>query len=230
MAVILITHNLGVVAEIADEVAVMYLGRVVERAPVDEIFYAPKHPYTRALLRSLPSVEAVPLTRLPTISGSIPHAYHRPAGCPVPPEVPRADRGRVRRRRAGRDVGRAGPYGQVRPLRAGRRPMSAGGGRAAPVLEVRGLRKVFPIRHGFLRRRAGEVRAVDDVSFVIERGETLALVGESGCGKTTTARCILRVIDPDRGARSCSAGPTGRRSTWPGCPGPASARCAAISR
>ncbi len=77
--------------------------------------------------------------------------------------------------------------------------MNAGGGRAAPVLEVRGLRKVFPIRHGFLRRRVGEVRAVDDVSFVIERGETLALVGESGCGKTTTARCILRVIDPTAG-------------------------------
>ncbi len=88
MAVILITHNLGVVAEIADEVAVMYLGRVVERAPVDEIFYAPKHPYTRALLRSLPSVEAVPLTRLPTISGSIPHAYQRPAGCPFHPRCP----------------------------------------------------------------------------------------------------------------------------------------------
>ena len=88
MAVILITHNLGVVAEIADEVAVMYLGRVVERASVDEIFYAPKHPYTRALLRSLPSVEAVPLTRLPTISGSIPHAYHRPAGCPFHPRCP----------------------------------------------------------------------------------------------------------------------------------------------
>jgi len=77
--------------------------------------------------------------------------------------------------------------------------MSVGGVGEAPVLEVRGLRKLFPIRRGFLRRLAGEVRAVDDVSFAIRRGETLALVGESGCGKTTTARCIVRVIAPTAG-------------------------------
>ena len=72
--------------------------------------------------------------------------------------------------------------------------MSVGGARGEPVLEVRGLRKVFPLRRGFLRRTVGAVRAVDDVSFTIARGETLALVGESGCGKTTTARCIVRVL------------------------------------
>jgi len=88
MAVMLITHNLGVVAEMADEVSVMYLGRVVERAPVDDIFHDPRHPYTRALLRSLPSVDAPPLTHLPTISGSIPHPYRRPAGCPFHPRCP----------------------------------------------------------------------------------------------------------------------------------------------
>ena len=72
-------------------------------------------------------------------------------------------------------------------------------GPAAPLLEVRGLRKFFPIRQGFLKRTAGQVRAVDDVSFHLEKGETLSLVGESGCGKTTTSRCILRAIVPTEG-------------------------------
>jgi peptide/nickel transport system ATP-binding protein len=85
MAIVLITHNLGVVAEMCDEVVVMYLGRVVERGPVDTIFHAPQHPYTRALLRSIPSIQAQVRTKLPTISGSIPHPHNRPAGCPFHP-------------------------------------------------------------------------------------------------------------------------------------------------
>src|SRR5207344_2472493 len=82
MAIMLITHNLGVVAEMCDEVVVMYLGRVVERGPVDAIFHAPRHPYTQALLRSIPSIQAQVRTKLPTISGSIPHPHNRPPGCP----------------------------------------------------------------------------------------------------------------------------------------------------
>ncbi|HEX9899711.1 MAG TPA: ABC transporter ATP-binding protein [Candidatus Methylomirabilis sp.] len=85
MTIILITHNLGVVAEMCDEVVVMYLGRVVEQGPVDAIFHAPKHPYTQALLRSIPSIHATVRTELPTIAGSIPHPYNRPAGCPFYP-------------------------------------------------------------------------------------------------------------------------------------------------
>jgi peptide/nickel transport system ATP-binding protein len=88
MAIILITHNLGVVAEMCDTVAVMYLGRIVEEGPVDAIFHAPKHPYTRALLRSIPSIHAPVRTKLPTIAGSIPHPYNRPAGCPFHPRCP----------------------------------------------------------------------------------------------------------------------------------------------
>jgi len=88
MAIMLITHNLGVVAEMADYVVVMYLGRVVEEGPVDDIFHAPKHPYTQALLRSIPSIESTPRTKLPTISGSIPHPYNRPSGCPFYPRCP----------------------------------------------------------------------------------------------------------------------------------------------
>ncbi len=88
MTIILITHNLGVVAEMCDEVVVMYLGRVVEHGPVDAIFHAPKHPYTKALLRSIPSIHATVRTELPTIAGSIPHPYNRPIGCPFHPRCP----------------------------------------------------------------------------------------------------------------------------------------------
>ena len=108
MAIILITHNLGVVAEMCDEVAVMYLGRVVEQGTVDAIFHAPKHPYTRALLRSIPSIEAPVRTRLPTIAGSIPHPYNRPPGCPFHPRCPdfmpeRCDRAEPALERVGED-------------------------------------------------------------------------------------------------------------------------------
>ncbi|MDQ6923519.1 MAG: ABC transporter ATP-binding protein [Pseudomonadota bacterium] len=85
MAIMLITHNLGVVAEMADDVVVMYLGRVVEQGKVDDIFHDPKHPYTKALLQSIPSIDAVPKLKLATISGSIPHPFNRPTGCPFHP-------------------------------------------------------------------------------------------------------------------------------------------------
>ena len=88
MAIMLITHNLGVIAEMVDEVVVMYLGRVVEKGAVDDVFQAPKHPYTQALLSSIPSIEGAPKVKLPTISGSIPHPYNRPKGCPFHPRCP----------------------------------------------------------------------------------------------------------------------------------------------
>jgi len=88
MAIMLITHNLGVVAEMADDVVVMYLGRVVEQGPVDAIFHDPKHPYTQALLRSIPSLDAPPRATLPTLTGSIPHPSRRPNGCPFHPRCP----------------------------------------------------------------------------------------------------------------------------------------------
>jgi oligopeptide/dipeptide ABC transporter ATP-binding protein len=85
MAIMLITHDLGVVAEMADDVAVMYLGRVVEYGAVDRIFHAPQHPYTQALLRSIPGIQQEARIKLPTIMGSIPHPFARPAGCPFHP-------------------------------------------------------------------------------------------------------------------------------------------------
>jgi peptide/nickel transport system ATP-binding protein len=89
MAIMLITHNLGVVAEMADDVAVMYLGRIVEQGPVEDTFYSPKHPYTQLLLKSIPSVHSVRRTKLPTIAGSVPHPYSRPHGCSFYPRCPR---------------------------------------------------------------------------------------------------------------------------------------------
>jgi oligopeptide/dipeptide ABC transporter ATP-binding protein len=94
LAVILITHDMGVIAEMADDVVVMYLGREVEKGPVDTIFHAPRHPYTQSLLRSIPSVLAEPRARLATISGSIPHPLARPGGCPFHPRCPDAMPGR----------------------------------------------------------------------------------------------------------------------------------------
>jgi oligopeptide/dipeptide ABC transporter ATP-binding protein len=85
MAIMLITHDLGVVAEMATDVAVMYLGRVVEQAPVDAIFHAPRHPYTRALLRSIPRMRVRSPERLTAIAGAVPHPYDRPTGCPFHP-------------------------------------------------------------------------------------------------------------------------------------------------
>ena len=88
MAIMLITHDLGVVAEMATDVAVMYLGRVVEQAPVDEIFHAPRHPYTQALLRSIPRMRSRSRERLIPIAGAVPHPYDRPSGCPFHPRCP----------------------------------------------------------------------------------------------------------------------------------------------
>jgi peptide/nickel transport system ATP-binding protein len=88
MAMVLITHNLGVVAEMADDVAVMYLGRIVEQGPVEETFYMPRHPYTQLLLKSIPSIHSVRRSKLPTIAGSVPHPYSRPQGCAFHPRCP----------------------------------------------------------------------------------------------------------------------------------------------
>jgi peptide/nickel transport system ATP-binding protein len=106
-AIVFITHDLGVIAQIAHHVVVMYLGRVMEQGPVDDIFHAPKHPYTRSLLRSIPSLTVTPRVRLPIIAGSIPHPFNRPAGCPFHPRCPEVIRGVCERR-----VPEPGPVGE----------------------------------------------------------------------------------------------------------------------
>ena len=94
IALMLITHDMGVIAQMADEVAVMYLGRIVEQAPVRRLFAAPRHPYTRALLRSVPNIRATPRERLATIGGAVPHVGARPTGCPFHPRCPEVIEGR----------------------------------------------------------------------------------------------------------------------------------------
>ncbi len=96
-AILFITHDLGVIAQLTDDVIVMYLGKVMEKGPVDGIFHDAKHPYTRALLRSMPSIDSSPRVQLPTITGSIPHPFNRPAGCPFHPRCPDAMPGKCDR-------------------------------------------------------------------------------------------------------------------------------------
>ncbi len=158
LAVILITHDMGVIAEMADDVVVMYLGHEVEKGPVDAIFHAPRHPYTRSLLRSIPSVLAEPRARLATIAGSIPHPYARPTGLPVPSPLPGSHRRRLREDISRGNADWRGARRGLPPLhRPGRRrrmsveetsssPCGRGPGRwtAAPILDVRRLRKILP--------------------------------------------------------------------------------------
>ena len=162
MSVLFITHDMGVVAEIADRTVVMYRGRAVEAGPTARIFDAPAEPYTRALLAAVP--------RLGTM-----------AGRPRPMRFPVVDRA----------TGLAAPTPETPDtVRAAERP----------VLEVRDLTTRFDIRSGLLGRVTGRVHAVERVSFSLAAGETLALVGESGCGKSTTGRSILRLVEPLSGS------------------------------
>jgi peptide/nickel transport system ATP-binding protein len=207
LAIMLITHDLGVIAELADQVAVMYLGRVVERGPVEEIFHAPQHPYTRALLDSIPSLDAPAKTPLPTITGDVPHPSARPPGCPFHPRCRHAIAGLCevtepapRTLHSGHELSCHLPDGvpqTPRPVTIAEAVTPVTSGRT--LLEVRGLRKSFSIQGGQLGRVRGHLRAVDDVSFDLYEGETLALVGESGSGKTTAVRCVLRALTPDAG-------------------------------
>jgi peptide/nickel transport system ATP-binding protein len=224
LAIILITHDLGVVAQTADEVVVMYLGRVVERGPVAQIFDSPRHPYTRALLASIPGRAGhhpAGRQRLQTIAGSIPHPFDRPPGCSFHPRCPRAmvnvcddDEPVARLIAADHEVSchledgalaGNGSRADVLPalaVIAEERPPGPGpraNGAAKPLLQVRNLSKEYAVQGRRLGRARGTVRAVDNVTFDVTPGQTLALVGESGSGKTTVSRCVLRAVNPDSG-------------------------------
>lgn len=221
MSVMFITHDLGVVAEIAHEVVVMYLGTVVERGPVEQIFADPQHPYTRALLRSIPRLETASTKRgqrLDMIQGMVPHPRSRPKGCAfhnrcelavaglcnviTPPVVRLAD---------GRDVRclaylaenhmRFKPPAKdpIAQIDTGAPAAEPGAPMTKPLLTVTDLKMHFPLTSGFFNRVTGHVKAVDGVSFTIYEGETLGLVGESGCGKTTLGHTLMRLYQPTAG-------------------------------
>jgi peptide/nickel transport system ATP-binding protein len=161
MSVLFITHDMGVVAEIADRTIVMFRGDEVETGPTNEIFHHGKHPYTRALLFAVPKLGSMQGRNWPT---RFPVLDMKTGAAVEPVEV--AD--------------------------------TVVGGKT-PVLKVKNLVTRFPIRSGLLSRQTGAVHAVENISFDLFQGETLSLVGESGCGKSTTGRSIMRLVEPTAG-------------------------------
>ena len=202
MAILFITHDLGVIAEIADEVAVMYRGKVVEHGHVLDIFANPQHPYTKGLLACRPRLDAV-VKRLPTVSDFMEAVVHEDGRCDIV-EKPADEAHLLALSREGR--GRLlHPHGLLAELGCDPDADALPEGAAfvpegaAPLLKVRDLKVWFPIKRGIFGITSDHVRAVDGVSFDVFRGQTLGLVGESGCGKTTCGRAILRLIEPTHG-------------------------------
>jgi len=202
MGMLLITHDLGVVAENADRVGVMYAGELVEEGARDAFFAAPQHPYSRMLFDALPRPGDG--GRLTTIPGQVPRLDAPLHGCRFAPRCPFAvTRCRVEspdwQELNGQRV-RCHLAGSL-PLRSVREMTAHSTSDQLPqaLLQVDGLSVHFPIRRGLLQRAVGYVRAVDDVSLSIQAGRTLALVGESGCGKTTVGKALLRLIEPTAG-------------------------------
>jgi len=218
--VVMITHDLGVVAGLADRGAVMYAGRLVERAHVDALFYRSRHPYTIGLLGSLPRPDLDKDEPLTPVEGNPPSLLNLPSGCPFAPRCPMAidacrqaepeltptdlDKHEAACIRHAELIDRtyAEIYPQVGERKSRFKAALGTSDREAleDVLEVKDLVKTYPLMKGAVfKRRVGTVHAVDGISFRIKKGETLGLVGESGCGKTTTIMSILELAKPEAG-------------------------------
>ena len=222
MAMIFVTHDLGVIAEVADEVVVMYAGLKVEQATAGRLFVRPRHPYTEALLSSMPQTTPIG-SPLPVIPGVVPRPEDFPATCRFRERCRHAVGAcattvvELRPVGGGPELAPEGEDAWARCLRqeelhlagAGAALTDQGtpgpGSSPAPsdrpmALAVRGLTKRFPTRSGILQRVTGGVDAVDGVSLEIPAGTTLGLVGESGSGKSTLARLVVRIVEPSAGS------------------------------
>lgn len=222
-AVLLITHDMGVIAETTDRTAVLYSGRVVEEGDTESLMKTPQHPYTKGLMGSIPDTESSSLW-LEQIDGVMPDPAKRPSGCPFHPRC-RAAQKRCETERPeladcggssaacwlAADNGRSVPDSVVRfhpPLKRSWKTLEARRlealGTAPEILRVEDVRKIFTLRRaGLIERLAGGrddvTVAVDGVTLSVRRGETVALVGESGCGKSTFARIAAGLLAPDGG-------------------------------
>ncbi len=224
LAVVWITHDLGVVAEIADRVAVMYAGRILETGPASEIYGATRHPYTSGLLRSIPRLDRQVTSRLAEIPGAPLKVSQELRGCPFHqrcplgqddcgdalPELEAAGAPAHRSACVHRD--QMGPSIELWPAGAAGEPRTYGDGRREVVVSVRRLEVHFPAVRGSARSRRRVVRAVDGVDLEIERGRTLGLVGESGCGKTTLGRALAALVRPVSGSIQITGRPIDYRS------------------
>ena len=171
MSVMFITHDMGVVAEVADRVVVMLRGEKVEEGPAAEIFHNPQHPYTKALLSAVPRLGSMNGRKLPAKFANV--------------DISRAE---------GDEVKEQTSEEKLLDIRDTVRRKDA------PLLEVKGLTTRFDIRKGLFGTATGRIHAVEGIDFSLQPGETLALVGESGCGKSTTGRSIIRLEEPTRGS------------------------------
>lgn len=218
-AVLLITHNLALVYENADNVGVMYAGKLVETATAKDIFTSPLHPYTKSLLRSIPSMNKRKES-LEMIPGTVPEPLDFPKGCRFASRCSSEMEGCKRIEPALKADNKEGhlvachlfdkefmkePH--ARPAGKMREPVTDFSKikepkviAPSPILEVKGLKVHYPVKKGIFKRTVGYVKAVDTIDLSINRGETLALVGESGCGKTTTGKAIMQLIDATEGS------------------------------
>ena len=217
-AMIMITHDLGVVAGIADRVTVMYAGRPIEQGSVDDIFYRPRMPYTIGLLGAIPRLDATDKKALATLEGNPPSVVNLPPGCPFEPRCPMSTQACTieepplaptdhpdhyaaciySSKIAAGDLS----YTDIFPVHTipasplERLPRE----QRATVLRLEGLKRHYPLMKGaIIRRRVGTVYAVDGIDLDIKEGETLGLVGESGCGKTSTLLEVLNLKPPTGG-------------------------------
>lgn len=207
VALIVITHNLAVVARYADRIAVMYAGQLVEVGDAMNVFTRSRHVYTQGLLRSVPRLDEPRRARLESIEGLPPNLAQLPTGCRFAPRCPlREEACSEAGQLTGTDVGTLSACRRHAELAAGRIGWPSEGGEGQPpdvaggetLISIRNLAKTFPVASGFGRPTA-HVRAVQNFSIDIHKGETLGLVGESGCGKSTVGRLLLRLEEPSEG-------------------------------